>query len=424
MLHRLHAAVLLSFTLICPGAAQNIAWLIDAEEAGNTRAVEGVWETTDGGMVMQQRNEFASAITRFSPDGVALWSNWYTVDAGSSLPGIDAIEVFPDGSSVIINRSTLTSIGAVLVVARIDGDGNVAWSRRITLSELWSTPRDFSIDRLSNGDLVIIGSEHPGVTCRLVISADGQVLVADRAPYGFEWPATELFVNDQDEVTLLVTNGQPPGYGEDAVVRWDASGQEVWSVNTRVINGLWQFGSSSGMAVDGQGDVYVSGQQKGPGFTNNDFPYMVKINSDGTLAWYRIYGTGNYTTGGSAPGRLLADGSLQFGLRRNNVFSTNGEHLDSYYIDLVSPPAPPDGPQWQDNWFRARGTDMFISGRRYREDPVFGFYWTWPFIYKGTLPEGDNCLWQRSQYALFAVDTLVPLDYLLFQSNPPLHRSP
>ncbi|MBK7752988.1 MAG: hypothetical protein IPI41_10440 [Flavobacteriales bacterium] len=91
-------------------------------------------------------------------------------------------------------------------------------------------------------------------------------------------------------------------------------------------NGSWEYANAK-CAVTGSGAVYIVGSQHMP---QQQHGYLVRLDPNGSLAWYKLFGDGLYLPfpiDPLQPGFELPNGDLEFGLRTRQFFTSAGVHL-------------------------------------------------------------------------------------------------
>jgi uncharacterized repeat protein (TIGR01451 family) len=178
-----------------------------------------------------------------------------------------------------LRKTTLANVAASLIaaalVAACGGDGDDATTNR-DAAKAGATPSLQAVTASATAGFTIAWSNEPG-------GVDVALDAADNV-YTATWV-------------------QGPG-GDIALTKRNAAGVVQW---TRGFDNTdtTRFEAASGVAVDGQGNAYVSGTIRS-GFSNpvNVNSLLMKFASDGTLSWRQVYGN---PFDGSSTRRVLAD---------------------------------------------------------------------------------------------------------------------
>lgn len=182
-------------------------------------------------------------VTKFSSDGVRLWTHWLdpAETSSCSLAAGYEVEVAPDGDVVVAGWFCNDSSHPTLALAKLGPDGDVRWFRIIDRSARWA--RFYSIEFSLSGDIFVFGIESEG-----------------------EYGPTQLLttrVSSAGEVVWL------QGYPGD-------SARESWLV---------------GIERDAFDNVYVAGTAAGPGPDQTDQNYiLLRYDPSGELRWRYVFG--------------------------------------------------------------------------------------------------------------------------------------
>ena len=230
-------------------------------------------------------------------------------------------------------------------VRKLDSDGTVLWTRQFgTESVSWMGSGDFAtgvaVDGLEN--VVVVGYTWGALDGPNAGESDAFVRKYD--PAGNVLWARQFGTSDYDRASDVAVDGSgnvlvvghtwdalegPNAGSADAFVRkYDPAGNVLW---TR------QFGTSaldyaSGVAVDGSGNVVVSGTTDGSleGFSaGNSDAFVRKYDADGNVLWTRQFGTSEYDR---ARG-VAVDGSgnvLVAGYTGGSLEGTNAGDADAF----------------------------------------------------------------------------------------------
>jgi hypothetical protein len=194
--------------------------------------------------------------TKYSPGGTRLWLQIY--DNGYGQDYSEAIAVDDSGNVYVTGTSKGSAGNGDYATIKYDTHGNELWVRRYN-----GTGND--------GDIA-----H-------AIATDG---------------AGNVYVTG-------ISHGGWTGFGY-ATIKYDASGNEMW---IRRYNGPGNsyYDEASAIAVDGSGNVYVTGRSDSTGTEQNYDYATIKYDEDGDELWVRRYnGPGNRNDQASA---IAIDGS-------------------------------------------------------------------------------------------------------------------
>jgi len=206
------------------------------------------------------------------------------------------------------------SNGQVVWVARYNGPGNG-----------YDEARAIAID--NNGNVYVTGRSYGEGTsyydyATIKYNANGQELWVARYGAGYD-EATAIAVDNNGNVYVT---GFSYNYGtsrEDYVtIKYNSNGQRLWAAWYDYDN---RDDEATAIAVDNNGNVYVTGYSWGQG-TSYDYA-TIKYNSDGEQLWVRRY---------NGPGNLY-DFATAIAVDNNgNVYVTGRSHYVDRYYDYAT----------------------------------------------------------------------------------------
>lgn len=128
-------------------------------------------------------------------------------------------------------------------------------------------------------------------------------------------------------------------------IKYNSSGDQLWAVQyAGPISGL---ASANSIAVDGSGNVYVTGPCIGY-FFNYDWA-TIKYNANGVQQWAQVYNAP--ASGDDSPSRMILDNS-------GNVYVTGYESINSSHIEYCTIKYSPSGnQQWKSVYSGPGGYD-------------------------------------------------------------------
>jgi len=178
---------------------------------------------------------------------------------------------------------------------KLDSAGNILWTARYSGPGAFLFAIDVAVDIAldSNGDVFVTGPSPPpgGASPNFVTikyrGSDGAQLWLARLD-GVGSSSVALLISSQDDVYVT---GSGSGSALFPTVKYDGTtGSQIWfSANL----GAFIFGQTFGMALDSQGDVYVTGCLDPDGDFGNGNENVVTMRlraADGTLCWVSVFG--------------------------------------------------------------------------------------------------------------------------------------
>ena len=180
-------------------------------------------------------------VRKYDTNGYLVWTSTYN-GADNGMDQGFGIAVDGSGNVYVTGRETVTGEGANIWVRKYDSDGDEVWTKTHTsASGNYDYGRGIAVD--GNGNVYVTGYEY----------ISGQ----------------------EDNIWVR---------------KYDSDGDVVW---TKTYNGVANTGDRGcGIAVDGSGNVYVTGAETVAGEASN--VWVRKYDSDGDVLWTRTYnGTDN-----------------------------------------------------------------------------------------------------------------------------------
>jgi hypothetical protein len=282
------------------------------------------------GTIIVGYENFDYATIKYYPDGDTAWVRTYN-GLGNYYDYAVAIAV--DGSGNVYVTGSSRGIGTAADYATIKyyPNGNTAWVKRYNgPGNSDDDARAIAVD--SSGNVYVTGGSD-GITLFLDYATIKYYPNGDTAwVRRYNGPGNEndrayaTAVDGSENVYVTGYSSQDSTYPYNrdyATIKYYPNGDPAW---VKRYNGPGNDDDDAGaIAVDGSGNVYVTGGSKGSG-TNLDYA-TVKYFPNGDTAWVRRYnGPGNANDGTSS---MVIDGS-------GNVYVTGGSIGAFYYPDYAT----------------------------------------------------------------------------------------
>ncbi|MFQ6092549.1 MAG: SBBP repeat-containing protein [bacterium] len=229
------------------------------------------------------------ATVKYNLDGVPQWLTRYH-GPGSGDDYATALAVDGSGNVYVTGTSEGTGTWHDYATIKYNPDGVQQWVARYDGPENWDDrATDLAVG--GSGNIYVTGwSEGSGTgadyaTIKYNPDGDQQWVARYNGPGYSDDYATALAVDGFGNVYVTGYSGLYPDY-DYATVKYDSAGVAQWVVR---YNGLVgdSHDKAKGLAVDGSGNVYVTGESYGPG-TGGDYA-TVKYDSDGVQGWVARY---------------------------------------------------------------------------------------------------------------------------------------
>jgi hypothetical protein len=285
-----------------PENGQDVPYAIALDNSGNVYVTGYDYSGTG--------NEYATV--KYYPNGDTAWVRRYTPGSAYDLAVDDSGNVYVTGESYPGSGSTLD-----YATVKYHANGDTAWVRR------YSGPVDstretnvIAVDNSGNvyvaGEIYGVGSNFDYVTIKYYPNGDTAWVKRYNGPGNFNDEATAIAQDDSGNVYVTGYSMGSGTYYDYATIKYKPNGDTAW---VRRYNGSGDsLDLANGIAVDNSGNVYVTGYSWVTG-RRHDYT-TIKYKPNGDTAWVRIYdapghsddvanaialdGAGNiYVTGGS-----------------------------------------------------------------------------------------------------------------------------
>ncbi len=240
-----------------------------------------------------------------------------------------AIAVDSSRNVYVTGYSEGTGTSADYTTIKYNTNGDTQWVRRYNgPGNNWDRAFAIAVDR--QGNVYVTGESYNSSTNNDYAtvkynSAGVEQWVKRYTGAGSDYDAAyAIAVDSSGNVYVTGYIHNPASSYDYATIKYNSNGDTLW---VRKYNGPDNNDDqAASLAVDGQGNVYVTGYSSGA-TTSADYA-TIKYNSAGDTVWVRRYnGTGNYTDGANA---IAVDGS-------GNVYVTgysNGSSTDDDYATV------------------------------------------------------------------------------------------
>jgi uncharacterized delta-60 repeat protein len=272
---------------------------------------------------------FDYATIKYKPDGDTAWTRRYNSPANDS-DFATAITVDGSGNVYVTGESYSSGTNHDYATIKYKPNGDTAWVRRYNGEwNYWDKPNAIAVD--GSGNVCVTGwswESPPGSSLTTIkYKPNGDTAWLRIYPQG---AANAISLDDSDNIYVA-------GYGysattsfDYATIKYKPNGDTAW---VRRYNGPANDSDfATKIAVDGSGNVYVTGKSYGSG-TNYDYA-TIKYKPNGDTAWVRRYnGPGN---GNDVPNAVVLNCSGNIFVTGWSVGSGTGDDYATIkYVDFL-----------------------------------------------------------------------------------------
>lgn len=281
-------------------------WSKRYDSLGNTRDEAASIAVDNSGNVYVTGVSYTSFVTsnfatvKYNSNGIQIWTAIYNGPAvtDSSVDFPSAIAVDTDGN-VYVTGSSFGAGGTRfdLATVKYNSSGTEVWVSRYNGSSNYNDySSDIAVD--DSGNVYVTGSSHGSgfnqdyTTIKYNTSGVQQWISFYNGTASTSDYANSIVIDNAHSVYITGASSGI-GTGNDmATIKYNSAGVQLWA--SRYIGVSINQDVGKEIAVDGGGNVYITGESWGNG-TNTDYA-TVKYNSSGIQMWAPRYnGTGNST---------------------------------------------------------------------------------------------------------------------------------
>jgi len=234
-------------------------------------------------------------VMKYGPPGEVMWKRRYD-GSGSSTDKASALTVDGSGNAYLTGESEGEGSGLDYATLKYDKDGEVVWIRKYNGAENGhDRARALTLD--SYGNVYVTGYSYGGASrsdyLTLKYNGSGDLLWEKRfdgSNNSLDRPCA-IAVDGSGDVYVTGFSYRRETDHDFLTIRYSSSGKLLWE---RRYNGTANgMDRGNALALDGWGNVCVAGQSEGIG-TGCDF-LTIKYNPSGDTLWMRRYeGPGNH----------------------------------------------------------------------------------------------------------------------------------
>ena len=277
-----------------PGNGSDQAYALALDAEGNVYVTGDSWSTNSAGT-----EDYATL--KYSSAGLPLWTNRYG-GPGNGSDGARAIALDAGGNVYVTGGSLGNRTGQDYATIKYSTDGVPLWTNRYNgPGNLDDYATGIAVD--TNGDVIVTGYSLGGGGyfdyATLKYSSDGAPLWTNRygGPDHVDHYARAVKVDPRNSVVVTGQMGRAGGGSAYATVAYSSAGTPLW---TNLYSGSdTDWNGPSALAVDADGNVYVTGRGFGSG--GGQDCATIAYSAAGVPLWTNLYnGPANDWDGASA----------------------------------------------------------------------------------------------------------------------------
>ena len=300
----------------------------NSTDLANSIAVDGSGNVYVTGYCTASGTDYDYATIKYNSSGVMQWEKRYN-GTGNLNDYASSIAIDVSGNVYVTGQSEGTGSNFDYATIKYNSSGVQQWVQRYNGPGNYAdAARSIAVDGL--GNVYVTGSgtgNGTGVDYATIKynSSGDSVWVKRYNSNGNSVDAVSKMAVDGSGNVYVTGYSAGSGTGYDyATIKYNSSGVQQW---VKIYNGPGNLSDyANSISVDNSGNVYVAGQSRGSG-TAEDYA-TIKYNSSGDSVWVQRYnGTGNLSDGANS---IAVDGS-------GNVFvtgSSTGSGTDFDYATL------------------------------------------------------------------------------------------
>ncbi len=219
------------------------------------------------------------ATIRYSSAGVPLWTNYYNGPANlhdtASAVAVDA------AGNVIVTGGEDPGTGSLVATVKYSSDGTLLWTNR-------ERPGFGLLAAVDASGAVIVNGATPSGDCLVLKYSSAGALLWARTYSGYVRGDGRPITLAVDTSGNVVVVGGSSSSLEYLTIKYSSAGGLLWTRRCRA-PGINAPTRANGVAVDADGNVYVTGQSTGMGGDPHYDYATVKYSSEGVALWTNRY---------------------------------------------------------------------------------------------------------------------------------------
>ena len=253
-----------------------------------------VQQTSDGGYIIVGETssygagDFDVYLIKTDSEGNRMWEKTF---GGTKGDHGYSVQQTSDGGYIIVGETSSYGVGYTNVyLIKTNPEGNLVWQKTFGSFDGTGYNSGYSVEQISDGSYVIVGSNGSDV---YLIKVDSQGnLVWEKTFGGTKGDHGRSVQQTSDGGYIIV--GETSSYGASVdvyLIKTDSEGNRVWE---KTFGGTsWDDGECVQQTSDGG---YIIVGQTGWTTPNSDV-YLIKVDSQGNLVWEKTFGGTDHDSG-------------------------------------------------------------------------------------------------------------------------------
>ena len=257
---------------------------------------------------------FDYATVKYSPDGLEQWVARYN-GPGSYNDEPSGLAVDAQGNVYVTGTEAIDGSRSQYATVKYDTNGQELWVANYGPG--LGQDGAYAIDLDAGGNVLVTGHSRGETSdedyATLKYDPDGRLLWSVRYTYPGVFSSDSarfLQVDQAGNVYVTGYSAGPTFWPDYLTIKYDANGNELWTA--RYDGAAHESDYVSGLGLDAQGNVYVTGNSEG-------YPVTLKYSPDGALVWKQVFMEGGpaaswvYTLAVDSDGGVVVGGCSSLG---------------------------------------------------------------------------------------------------------------
>ena len=260
--------------------------------------VKSIQQTSDGGYIAAGANQSSAGVSRdgwlvkFDTAGTVEWQKVY---GGASTEYFDSVQQTDDGGYIVAGSlfSSSSGLGWDALVMKINSDGTIAWEKTYGGA---AVDHALSVQQTTDGGYIVAGdtqSSGGGGSDAWVLKLNSRGRVTWQMTYGGSASDSVSSIEQTSDGGYIVagtTASSGAGNSDIWILKLNSDGTVAWQ-NTY---GDARWDSASSIEQTSDGGYIVAGTTQLSSASNH--AWILKLNTDGTVAWQKAVTSDNSTS--------------------------------------------------------------------------------------------------------------------------------